>query len=343
MFQAVSGFITDQSSKNRNRKWIVTAIVFGLLVTIAIFVIPWKDTWQTLQTSDLRLIAIAFLLVIPSQLLSAMSYHIVASSQDATFNYWQIFKINIIMVFYDLVLPSTFFVSGIRWYRYNQHAKKTAETLTSIAYLKAYRILLTILLSVGLLIFFDTTSIRGYYLEISLLILAIIFILFFLPLVCKTILRKIPQPDTLKNNRPFIRLIFRYFYKALSAFANFQNLNLSTHFKLIVLGLATQGVQYYSYVLFSESVGIHLTFGQLGVMSATLMLVANLPINFSVGITMKDVTLVSILVAINVPLEQAAAMSIVVIAKNFFFGIVGGIIEASELVKRRIEEKKNIS
>lgn len=335
MLQSLRSFINDDSRKARNLKWGLSAIVFSILVVISIFLIPWKDTWENLRNSNLKLIILAFLLLLPPQIFLALSYYVLSKTQNASINIWQIFKINLILLFYDFVLPSTFFVSGIRWYRYNQYAKKPAETLTSITYLKTYRILLTILLSVGLLLFFRTTSIQGYYFEIFLLVICIILFLFLAPIICRLILNRLPQSFTFANNHPFVRTIYGYLLKLLSAFSKFRNLGFKTHFYLIVLSLAIQGMQYYSYNLFASSVGIQLTYAQIGAIFATFMLVANIPFNFSIGITLKDVTLISLLVALNVPLDQAAAMSVVIIAKNFLFAIIGGLIEAVDLIKKR--------
>jgi uncharacterized membrane protein YbhN (UPF0104 family) len=343
MFQSIKNFFKDDSHKVKNLKWGVTlAIVCVLLITV-IIVVPWAKTWQVLVTSNLLLIVLAFSLTIPNQLLSTLSYYIVARRQKVSLSFWEIFKINMIMVFYDIVLPSTFFVSGLRWYRYAQHSKNSAQTLTSVTYLKAFTILLTVLMSFGLLLFFDTTTIQGYSLQIILLITGISVILYLTPIICKKIVLKLPQPEAFQQKYAILHLLYQYFIKVLSAFANFQNLDLKSQLLLIVIGIIGQWIQYFAYILFAESVGINLSLAQLGVVRAVLLLVANLPINFSVGISLRDVTLVSLLVAITVPMEKAVAMSIVVLAKGFFYGIIGGVLEAFQLIKhKKIKERVKI-
>ncbi|KAF0107089.1 MAG: hypothetical protein FD147_2454, partial [Chloroflexi bacterium] len=309
----------------------------------AVIIVPWTKTWQVLVTSDLILIGVAFLLTIPYQLLSTTSYCIVATGQKITFDFWYIFRINLIMVFYDIVLPSTFFVSGLRWYRYSKQTKSPSRTLTSIAYLKAFNILLTVLMSFGLLLFFDSKTIKGYIFEIVALIVGIALILFFTPLICKNLTHKLPQTMDVSSKSLTKFLLYKYFYKILSAFANFQNLNFKSQLFLITIGIASQGIQYYAYIIFAESVGIHLTYAQLGTLRAILLLVANLPINFSVGIGLREVTLVSLLAVMDIPLEKAAAMSLVVFAKSLFYGLIGGIMEAILLINnKKTDAKLNI-
>lgn len=313
----------------------VTAVVFLVLVVLAIFLIPWRETWETLLKSDLMLVALATLLTIPVLLVATASYYLVAVRQDVSQSFWTIFKINMIMAFYDIVLPSTFFVSGLRWYRYNQHSKKPAQILTSIAYLKAFKILFTLVLSLGLLLLFNTTTLQGYTASIIGLIVGIALILYLTPIISKRISARLPAPAASPVGSFNHTLFYRYLFKIIAAFANFQSLPLKTQIMLIGLETANQGIHYYAYILIAESVGLNLSLSQLGAIRAILLLVANLPINFSVGISLKDVTLVSLLAAINIPLDQAAAMSILVMAKNFIFGIVGGLIEAAGILLKR--------
>jgi Predicted integral membrane protein len=334
MLNKITNFIKNDSRQATNLKWLITFLIFGILVVLAIMVIPWEQTWIELQKSNTTQICIALLLTIPIQLLTAWSYYIVAKKQDATMSFWQIFKINLIMVFYDIVLPSTFFVSTLRWYRYNQFSKKPAQTLTSLTYLKAFSILLTVLLSAGLLLFFDTATIKGYALSIALLIILCAIVLYLTPVICKRILDFLDQ-HPVKNPRPAMQTVLKYTKKILFAFTEFRNLRIKDQLLLIAIGIGMQIFVYIQYILFADSVNITLTFSQIGVMRATLLLVANLPINFSVGISLRDVTLVSLLTVIGVPLDKAAAMSIVVLVKTYIFGIIGILIEGFEFVVRR--------
>lgn len=334
MFQSFAAFIRDDSQKSRNRKWLITAVVFLVLVVLALLLIPWRETWETLLKSNLMLVGFSTLLTIPVTLLSTASYYLVAVRQDVSQSFWTIFKINMIMAFYDIVLPSTFFVSGMRWYRYNQHSKKPAQILTSIAYLKAFKILFTLVLSLGLLLLFNTTTLKGYSISIIGLIIGIALILYTTPIISNKILARLPTPAVPPTGSITHTLFYRYIFKIIAGFANFQSLPLKTQFMLIGLETMNQGIHYYAYILIAESVGLNLSLAQLGAIRAILLLVANMPVNFSVGISLKDVTLVSLLAAINVPIDQAAAMSILVMAKNFIFGIVGGLIEATGMLMK---------
>jgi uncharacterized membrane protein YbhN (UPF0104 family) len=324
-----------ETRKEKNRRWIIMVILFCILMTIAIVIVPWKKTWQILENSNLILIGLAILLTLPTQLLAAISYYLIARKQNALLGFWRILLINMIMPFYEVVLPSTFFVSGMRWFRYSQHSRNPAQTLTSIAYLKAFNILVTLLMSIGLLVFLNETTLEGFAVQITLLIAGIALILFFTPAISKSLVKILPKYGNQEGNILTKGLLYKYFIKVLTAFANFQNLGFKTLLALIIIGLATQWLHYYAYTLFAKGVGIELSLAQLGTIRAILLIVANLPINFSVGIGLREFSLVGLLVAMKIPLDQATAMSVVVLAKNYFFGVIGGAIEAVNLVKKK--------
>jgi uncharacterized membrane protein YbhN (UPF0104 family) len=336
MFKSVIAFFRDDSHKARNIKWLITAITFCVLVGVALIIVPWAKTFQVLRGSDLAMILFSLLLTIPYLLLLSLSYYIIAEKQNASLGFFSLFKTNIIMIFYDIVLPSTFFVSGLRWYKYNQYSKKPAQTLTSIAYLKAYNILLTLLLSTGLLFFFNDATVKSYTLGIAGLIVACGLIIYLTPIISRSLLIRTDRIKPRETDGILKKNFYKYLRKLLSAFAEFRNLTIKTQVLLVIIVIASQGLQYVQYILFAESVGIHLTFAQLGVLRATILVIANLPINFSVGISLRDVTLVSLLVINNVPLEQAIAMSITILIKTYFFGLVGAVLEGVDLVKSKL-------
>jgi len=332
-----TAFVKDDSPSTRRIKWLIGVLLFFLLVGIAIVIIPWKKTWQVLLQSNLLLIGEGLLLSFAAQFLNAYSYFVVAKKQNAALGFWNIFFINIIMLFYDIVLPSTFFVSSLRWYRYNQYAKKPAETMTSLVYLKIFNILLTVLLSAGLLFFYERTTVEAYAVGIIALIIACIVLLYLTPVICKWLLNKMDRPSELDSANSIKGFGFRVLKKILAAFTEFENLDIKTQLILIFLVVSSLLLQYATYLLFAESVGIYLTFAQLGALRATLLLVANIPVNFSVGIDLGDVTLVSMLVFFSVPLEQAVAMSLVSLAKNYFYALLGALIEVYYLIRSRFK------
>ena len=338
MFHTIQSFLKENLNRN-NRKWISSVILFSALLLVAILIVPWKETWQTLVTTDLLFLGLAYILTIPNQILVAASYYIIAARQNVSFKFWTIFKINLIMVFYDVVLPSSILVSGLRWHRYNKFSGKPSQTLTSIAYLKVFDILITLLFSFGLMLFYKTSTFKGQTIGITGLIILIILILYFTPILSDLLLKRIPSPVEVKTKKITKDLLYLYFHKGIFAFANFRSLNFMAQVYLISFGILSQVLHYLGYILFAESVGIHLSFSQLGAIRAVILIATSIPINFGIGISLREVSLVSLLVAVDVPLEKAVAMSIVMLSKSIFYSGIGGLIEGVQLIKDKTREK----
>ncbi len=125
MFEKSFAFMQDQSTRASRKKKLIGMVIFFILIIIMVLVVPWKETWTVILSSNLSQIAIAFLLLIPTQILSAASFYVVAKSQSMQLSIWKIFLINSTINFYEIVLPATFFGSGLRWYRYSQEFEKT--------------------------------------------------------------------------------------------------------------------------------------------------------------------------------------------------------------------------
>jgi uncharacterized protein (TIRG00374 family) len=337
MFEKSIAFFQSQATQVSRKKKIAGLILFFILLIIVILVIPWADTWSVILHSDPGKIAIAFLLLLPSQILSAASFRVVGKSQDIPLSTWQVFLINSTINFYEIVLPATFFGSGLRWYRYAQQSKKPAESFAATAYLKIYTLFLALLISFGFLLFFDTTELHDQSLSISLLLAGISLILFLLPNISLWLINHARGLEEKEYRSKLLNLVRKVSFKILRSFADFKKLSTKAQILLIILGISSQMIQFVSFIFFAEAVGINLTYGQLGSIRAVLLLASNLPINLSPGIGLREVSLVALLVAMGVQIEQAAAMSALVFARTLFYGLLGGLIEVyTYLLKKSV-------
>jgi uncharacterized membrane protein YbhN (UPF0104 family) len=301
--------------------------VFLVLVILAIFLLPWKETWQALVRADANYIIIAFALVIPIQIFMTYTYKLILDGQNAHINYWRLLLINMGMSLYDIVLPSTFIVSGMRWMRYSQQSQKPAQSFVSIAFYKAFNIILALILSLGFLVFSDVTSLQGHICQIIIVLLAIIGVMLVTPWISRQLIKRLPVPPLDQHTIKFFTKMWDYGYKIIKAFAEFEQLKLTTQVAIIVLGITNNLIMYLSYLLFAKSVGVNLTYAQLGALRAFLVLAMNLPFNFGMGINLKDLTLFAILTAMGVSVEKAVAISVISFARVLFTGILGGFTE----------------
>lgn len=334
MVNKSNNWFEGQSPKTNRLKKGIGLFIFVILVLLIIFFIPWSKTWQVIVQSNGQLIAFAFILLLPVQWLAALSFRLIANTQKMQISTWQIFLINNTINFYELILPATFFGSGLRWYRYARQSKKPAESFAAFAYLKIFTVFLALLLSFGFLLFFDNKELGSALQigQISLLVIVVGSLLFLMPSIGQFILKKLPNSFHAPTRHALLKLPQKALLKILQALADFRQLKLRTQIYLILIGIASQLIQFFSFIIIAQAVGIDLTYGQVASIRAVLVLATNLPVNFSPGIGVRDVSLVAMLLAMHISLEYAVAMSAVVFGRTLFYGLLGGVVEVIQIL-----------
>lgn len=316
---------------------ILSLAFFFILVVLAIYLLPWKETWQVLRSAELNYIIFAFSLSVPILFSMSYTYKIILDGQNAHISYWRLLLINMGMSFYDIVLPSTFIVSGLRWFRYSQQSLKPAQSFVSIAFYKVFNILLALILSLAFLVFSDITSLQGHVWQLILILVFIIIIMLATPWICRQLINRLPIPLLEPQSRRSLYKAWDYIYKIIRAFAEFEQLKFKAQLIIIILGISNHLLMYACYLLMAKSVDVNLTYAQLGALRAILILAMNLPINFGIGINLRDITLLAILTAMGIALDKAVAISVISFGRFLFTGILGGFAEIFNIlyVKKR--------
>ncbi len=333
MINKFINFLKNKSPGAINSKRLASVIIFLAVILALFFILPWQDISNVFQKADPIKILLAVLILLPVQYLVAMSYQLMAKSQEMNVSAFRFMLINLIVGFYQLFIPASFFGSSFRWFRYSSYSKKPAQSFAIIAYYKVFNIFLVLLLSSGFLFFNETDSIKITSLQVIVLLVLITVLLLLIPSISQFFLDHIKPMDESEKSKKFSYLIIKTVQKTLLAFTNFRQLRLSSQLKIIIYGIFAQLLQILAYWVIASALGITLSFAQLGIMRATLLLAANLPLNITPGIGIREVSLVAILVAMKVDLEYAAAMSIIIFARSVFYGLVGGIVEGVQILK----------
>lgn len=329
---------TLPGNTQRTSNWRTLSLVFFIvLVVLAILLLPWEETWQALRSAEINYIIIAFALSIPLLFITSYAYKLILDGQKALISYWRLLLINMGMNFYDIVLPSTFIVSGMRWFRYSQLSQKPSQSFVSIAFYKTFNVILALILSLAFLIFSDVTSLEGHIWQIIVVLVAIVAIMLVTPWICRQLVKRVPIPPLEPRSRKILQRTWEYIYKIIQAFADFEQLKITTQLAIIILGITNHLIMFICYLFMARSVDVNLTYAQLGALRAILILAMNLPFNFGIGINLRDVTLLAILTAMGIALDKAVAISVISFARVLFIGILGGFAEITNIlfVKKR--------
>ena len=160
-----------------------------------------------------------------------------------------------------------------------------------------------------------------------MILLGMVSLMLVVPILCRLFLQRFPEAQSEFKKASSVDLFRKYFYKIITAFSGFQKISLSMQIIVIIMIIISQILVVLSYYMIALSIGVMLSFGQLGIMRAILFIIINLPVNFGMGVNVKDVTLVTLLTFMGIPLEKAAAISVIGLAKSIIVGMVGGVIE----------------
>jgi uncharacterized protein (TIRG00374 family) len=337
MVKSLVDFLKSKLSESKIWKRIASVIIFLAVILALIFLLPWQEIKTVFQNADLIKIALAFLVLLPVQYLVGMSYQLMAKSQNMEMSALRFMILNLIIGFYQIFIPASFFGSSFRWFRYARYSKKPAESFAVIAYNKVFNVFLVLLLSSGFLFFNETDSIKITSIQVIALLIAVTCLLLLIPSISLMTIKFFPPVEKNAKKNRFISLIRKWIIKILSAFINFRELGISSQLKIILYGITAQLLQIFSYWIIASALGIRLTFAQLGLIRATLLLAANLPLNLTPGIGVREISLVALLTAMNIALEYAAAMSIVIFVRSLFYGVLGGVIEGIQIIMTKRE------
>ena len=333
--QKILPFFRSQEPHYRKARKIAAAVLFSGLILALIVLLPWEDIVEVLRHTQFGPVAAAFLLSLPSIYLNAVSMGVVLRRQEIDLHPLRIAAINLTISFYEIVIPATLFGSGLRWYRYSKASDKPAGAFAAITYYKVFNTFLAILLSFGFLFITDEASVHANLAQIAALLVVIAALLLVIPWVSQKALQHFDRFWPAQASGWLARKVKSGLLKLLRAFSDFEKLTLRHQLGLVLLGLIAQLLQLISYIEIARGVGIELTFAQFGALRALTLLASNLPINFSPGVGMREVSLVALLLAMRVSLEYASAMSLLVFARAVFVGLLGGAIEGVSLLRAR--------
>jgi hypothetical protein len=198
-------------------------------------------------------------------------------------------------------------------------------------------VILALILSLAFLVFSDITSLQGHVWQLIIILVFIIMIMLATPWICRQLINRLPIPPLEAQSRRSLYKAWDYIYKIIRAFAEFEQLKLKAQLIIIILGISNHFLMYACYLLMAKSVGVNLTYAQLGALRAILILAMNLPFNFGIGINLRDITLLAILTAMGVALDKAVAISVISFGRFLFTGILGGFAETFSIlfVKKR--------
>lgn len=325
---------SDQPKAQRARRLVKLAIILGMLIAL-FWIIPMRSVIQALLNTDPIFFTIGLALNLVKVFLTSLQMKPLLDNQGIDRSISQIYKINLAVKFYLLIMPSSLVASGIRWYRFAQPEGKVAESLVALAFIRLFKTFLTLTLGLGFLLISMQQAFQLRIGWIALLILGIIVIWIVITRYSIPIYNWLREHAGFILDRSFSRSPMRIVEKLLTSASSYADMPGRDLLLSMSAGVLAALVGIASGVYLAQAIGIDLGFMELGWVLSVLSLATQFTLTIMEGLGVREVTLVALLSFFNISAEQALAFSLLIFSRGVIIALIGGIIEAFDALRNR--------
>jgi len=333
---------SDEPKAQRARRIVNLIIVLGLFIAI-FWIVPIKSVVQALSKTNPIFFLAGVLLSLGAIFLTSVLMMPLLSNQGIKRDFFHIYRINLAVKFYLLLMPTTLVASGVRWYRFAQPEGKVTESFVALAFFRLLDIFLTLTMGLGFLLI---STQQRYQIGIVWLALLILFIIFLWVVITRYSLPLYKWFRThvrLILDKSFLQPVLRVIEKLLSSASSYANIPVGGLLVFIIAGISSALVGVASGVFLARSIEIELGFMDLGWVLAIVSLAAQLPFTIMEGLGIRELTLVAVLSVFNISSEQALALSFLIFSRGVIIALIGGLSEALYAIRnKRITKLESI-
>lgn len=331
--QFISWFIRGKTTRAQNARRAVKLLILAALFVGIFWMIPIQDVIGAMLAADPALLAAGMALGLISMFLSAVELEPLTRNQGIPHNFGRILLINLSVKFYTQFMPTTLVGSGIRWYRLAQPDGKIAESLAALAFFRALETFLTLAIGLG---FWLMSGQRGFQVNLAWLVGLILMLILGWVLITRY---SLPIYHGLKSRapklveKPWIRPVVRYLEKFLGAVSTYAAIPALDLLLAVSAGIASALTAIFSGTILARSLGIEISFIDMGWIQAVILFATQLPFAVAGGLGIREVTLIAILASFGVSAELALALSFLLLLRGFLLGLLGGAVEAVDILR----------
>lgn len=300
------------------------------LMTLLVKKVDFSQVWLILSEVSFSHLALTLIVYIVARYLLALQMATAFRFLHQKIAISKLFKIQLIMSFYSIVLPGELMAGGIGWYKVTQLNEKAVESAALIIYVRIVNILVLLILGMMGIVFDpqpDTIPLRTII--FALLIFLSVATLPFFSAKINSWFQKILLSLTHQNTWP--QIIAHKIIHFLQTINALNRMPLSVLLPLITLAILVEVLHTITHYLMALAVGINLPFLVLVWIRAAITLLQMLPISFA-GLGIREVSLLWFLQHYSVPNAQALSFSLVIFAYLVVTGMLGGLVEAYEIL-----------
>jgi uncharacterized protein (TIRG00374 family) len=334
MIDRLRWLISDGDEAARQaRVWLKIGLL-GLLFIALFQIIPVDQFVATLLSARFGPLAGGLLLGLPASLLTSVQLTLLVRMQGIRLGLPQIFGINLATKFYTLVTPGSIIGSGIRWMKISSPQTMPVESLAALAFFRLMEFFLTVALGTGFFLLGGQGTPRGT----SWLIALLLFLILGWAAATKLstgVIRWLNERTSPEEYSSLAGRMMQHSSRFITALATYAEVSPGELALAVLAGVASQLLSIYSALCLAKSVGIDMTFLQMGWVNAAVLLATQLPFGLAGGLGLREATLVALLPTQGIPAPSALALSLLQFLRWVLLAAIGGGWEAAAALRKR--------
>jgi len=309
-------------------------IMFLIALFIVFFyIVPVRDVYNALINADPLYVGFGLILAFPVMFLGAVQLKLLIRRLHISLNVFQIWAINLAIKFYMIFMPNAFVGSGLRWYRFAQPDGKPAEALAAVAFNRILDTFLVIMTGLGFWFLSGDYTLQKGGIGLVILIIGTVVLWIGITRVSSPVYKWFKGRFIHDVQGNFQQRLLNSTERLLTAVATFSEFSPWELLLVITVGVFRNLVNVLSSLLLAKSVGIDLSYTDMGWIQSVVSLTALLPFSIGEGLGYREVSLVAILSSFGIGVDLALAFSFIIFIRSIMLGVVGGIIEAYQTIQ----------
>ena len=326
--ESLNWFIRGTTSKAQKARRITKILVLVILFISLFWIVPVDEVIRALLTADPWYFVVGMVTGFITVYLTSVQMAVLTQKQRINVDVNGVFAINLAAKFYSQFAPGNIVASGVKWYRLSTPDGKPAEALVALAFFRLLETFLNVVAGLCFWIVSGQESIRIALIWPIALIIGTTLLWIGVTRYSLTVYEWIKEIGKETFRKPPWQAIMKRFDKFIMAVSAYSDLSPWELLWSIFAGLASLLVGVFSNLLLARSVGIGLSFIDMGWIYAVVILLAQMPFVPAGGLGVREVSLVFMLSTFGIGPELALAFSFMILIRGLLISIVGGFLEA---------------
>lgn len=314
-------------------KWVLKCLITIGILYYLFLKIPINQVATALINIKAVYLLPALFLQLSMRYINAYQMKIFVKQQKMNFTVFELMKINLVTLFYGLILPGELSSSLIKWYKLSKDNKMRAQAVACIVLSRTMNILCLAVL--GIVFFLIERPYNSISIGVFLIFGLLISILLYLFITNAPVSSKI---ENLVNGLPISKIPFivrEKIDKVWRSIKRFNQFSSATLNHILFLSFLYHLVGIFSACFIMKAVGIDVPLISIIWIRAAAIFVQMFPISVS-GLGIREGVFVFLLSNYDVSGSEAMAFSFIIFGIIVAMSLMGGILEAQEIFLKKV-------